>query len=171
MDFSQLLQDRKSIRKFTNQPIEPEKIERLTSALLLAPSSKASFPSHFYLVKDRFLISKLADCKPHGATFLKEAPLIVVVCADPSISDVWIEDASIATTFLMLETVDLGLGGCWVQVRNRNHNEQLTSSVYVKETLNIDQNLEVLALYGIGYPDNSYEKTSQVNYSPVTIIG
>lgn len=171
MEFSQLIQERQSIRKYTRQPIEAGKIDKLKNALLLAPSSKASYPCSFFLIKDRVLISKLAECKPHGAKFLNEASLVVAVCADPSISDVWVEDASIATTFVMLVTVNLGLGGCWVQVRNRNYNDQTTSSDYIKELLNIDQNFEVLALYGIGYPDKTYDSVKKVNYSPVSIIG
>lgn len=171
MDFSQLINERQSIRNYTNQPIEADKIDKLKDAFLLAPSSKASYPCYFYLIKDRDLISKLSECKPHGAKFLKDAPLVVAVCADPSVSDVWIEDASIATTFIMLETVNLGLGGCWVQVRSRNYDDHTTSSDYIKELLNIDQHIEVLALYGIGYPDKSINKTRNVNYSPVSIIG
>jgi nitroreductase len=171
MDFSQLIQERHSVRKFTSQPIESEKLDKLIGALLMAPTSKASYPCHFYLVKDKLLIEQLSTCKPHGATFLKDAPLVVVIAADPSVSDVWVEDASIATTFLMLEIVNLDLGGCWVQVRNRNYDDSISSSQYVKKTLDVDESLEVLALYAIGYPNDIKIAGSSENYSPVSIIG
>ncbi|PLX14724.1 MAG: NAD(P)H-dependent dehydrogenase/reductase [Salinivirgaceae bacterium] len=171
MEFSQLLLERYSVRKFTNQPIESDKLDKLSDTLIKAPSSKASYPCHFYLVKDKLLIDKLSQCKPHGAAFLKDAPLVVVITADPAVSDVWIEDASIATTFLMLEVVNLELGGCWVQVRNRFYDETISSSQYVKNTLSIDESLEVLALYGVGYHIEFKEFRSNDNYSPVSIIG
>ena len=54
-----------------------------------------------------------------GADFLKDAPLAIVVLADPLASDVWIEDASIASILIQLQAEDLGLGSCWIQVRER----------------------------------------------------
>jgi septum formation protein len=54
-----------------------------------------------------------------GAAFLADAAMAVVVMADPLASDVWIEDASIASIMIQLQAEDLGLGSCWIQVRER----------------------------------------------------
>ena len=111
-----LLRSRRSLRRFTDQPIEQEKLDLLLEAALRSPSSKGFNPWEFVVVRDKDRIQALSKAKSHGATFLAGAPLVIVVCADSSKSDVWIEDASIATLLVHLEAADLGLGSCWVQL-------------------------------------------------------
>jgi len=55
-----------------------------------------------------------------GSAFLSDAPLAIVVTADQNQSDVWIEDTSIASTFIMLAAHYLDLGSCWIQIRKEN---------------------------------------------------
>jgi nitroreductase len=77
----------------------------------------------------------------------------VVVCGDESVSDVWIEDCSIAAIIVHLTAESLGLGSCWIQVRNRSYNPELTSEDYVRSILGIDLPVRVLAIIAIGLPD------------------
>jgi len=93
--FFSLIKNRRSIRKYRKQEIEKDKIEKLMQAVLLSPSSKAKFPCEFIFVNDKELLVKLSQSKPHGSAFLANAPLGIVVTADSTKSDVWIEDASI----------------------------------------------------------------------------
>ena len=76
--FDELIQKRRSIRRFLDQPVEPEKIDRLMEAALRAPSSRGLNPWEFVVVDERPLLETLATCKPHGASFLGQAPLGVV---------------------------------------------------------------------------------------------
>ena len=147
-----LLRKRRSIRKFTGQAVEEEKIELLLEAALLSPSSKGNTPWHFVVVCDQDCISKLALAKPHGASFLKNAPLVIAVCGDSNRSDVWVEDCSIATLLLHLQATDLGLGSCWVQLRLRAHDDNQSGAVYTAELLGLPAHIQPLALVGIGYP-------------------
>jgi len=147
-----LLRTRRSIRKFTEQPIEPETIDLLLEAGLRAPSSKDTNPWELVVVTDRETMQQLAVAKAHGATFLKGAPLAIVVCADPAKSDVWVEDASIVTTLLHLEAADLGLGSCWVQIRLRRREDGSDSQVFLADLLGLPEGMMVLAIVGIGYP-------------------
>ena len=147
-----LLRARRSIRRFTGQPVEQEKIDLLLEAALRSPSSKGNTPWQFMVVQDRQRLNQLAVAKAHGATFLKNAPLAIVICADPSQSDVWVEDASIATTLIHLEATDLGLGSCWVQIRLRQREDQSSSQEYLADLLGLPEGLMVLAIVGIGYP-------------------
>ena len=147
-----LLRKRRSIRKFTGQAVEEEKIELLLEAALLSPSSKGNTPWHFVVVRDQDCISKLALAKPHGASFLKNAPLVIAVCGDSNQSDVWVEDCSIATLLLHLQATDLGLGSCWVQLRLRAHEDNQSAAVYTAELLGLPAHIQPLALVGIGYP-------------------
>lgn len=92
-----ILRNRRSIRKYTKQPIEQEKLEILKEAALRSPSSKNINPWEFIFVDDKETIGRLKDCKAHGIMPLKTAPLAIVVCAAETKNDVWIEDCSIAS--------------------------------------------------------------------------
>ena len=150
----ELLRKRRSIRKFKKERIDPARVDDLKEAVLRSPSSRGIKPWKFFFVQDAEVIKKLSICKEHGASFLKDAPLAVVVCCDETASDVWIEDCSISALILHLTAESLGLGSCWIQVRNRKHNADATSEEYVKKVLAIDAGpFRVLAIIAIGVPD------------------
>lgn len=150
--FIDLVRVRRSIRKYQQRPVEQEKIDLMIEAVLRAPSSRGVNPWQFVFITDRDIIARLSKAKPHGAAFLSQAPLAVVVCADSSKSDVWIEDASIASIMLHLAAADLKLGSCWIQIRNRQHSEQQSACRYIAELLGLDQALEVESIIAVGYP-------------------
>lgn len=147
-----LLRARRSIRRFTDQPVEQEKLDLLLEAALRSPSSKGNNPWELIVVTDRDRLERLSVAKAHGAGFLSGAPLAIVVCADPAKSDVWVEDASIAATLIHLEATDLGLASCWVQIRLRQREDQTSSQAYLSELLGLPAGMMVLAAVGIGYP-------------------
>lgn len=153
VEFISLLQGRRSIRKFKPVALERGKISSLLEAALMAPSSRGINPWEFVVVTDRAVMAELSRCKPHGAAFLKEAPLGIVVCADPSRSDVWVEDASIAAAFILLAAHSLGLGACWIQVRARMYDDSKSAGQRVAEILGIPGPKEVEAIVAVGYPD------------------
>ena len=151
--FMDLIQTRRSIRKFLDKPVEDAKIDVLLEAALRAPSSRGLNPWEFVVVSDRDQLRKLSQAKQHGSAFLETAPLGIVVCADPRKSDVWIEDASIAAICIHLAAESLGLGSCWIQVRERMHDGTKSAQEYVFETLNIPATMGVECIIAIGYPD------------------
>ncbi len=148
----ELIRNRRSIRKYTTQAIEPEKIELLQEAMLRSPSSKNSNTWEFIFVDQPEIIQQLATAKPHGSQFLAGAPLAVVVVADNSHNEIWIEDCSIASIFLQMTAQSLGLGSCWVQIRGREHDENQTAGEYVQNLLSIPKQYQVLSVVGVGYP-------------------
>ncbi len=150
--FLDLLRKRRSIRQFTDQKVEQEKLDMLLEAVLRSPSSRGLNPWEFVVVTEQDTIAKLAKAKTHGSAFLARAPLAIVVCADPAKSDVWVEDASIASLILHLCSTDLGLGSCWIQIRKREHDEGKSAEAYVRETLGLKAGLAVEALIAVGYP-------------------
>ena len=153
MDAFEAIITRRSIRKFLDKPVEAEKIDLLVEAALRAPSSRGFNPWKFIVVTDKQLLESLSWAKPHGASFLKNAPLGFVVCADPGVSDVWVEDTSIATIFIQLAAESLGLGSCWIQLRKRMYDDNKSSEAYVSELLNIPENFSVESMIAVGYPD------------------
>lgn len=150
--FDELIKKRRSIRRFTAEPIPQRQIQRLAEAALRAPTSRSLNPWEFIFVTDRQLLAQLSTAKPHGASFLAGAPLGVVVCGNPQISDVWVEDAAIASIFLHLAATSLGLGSCWIQIRKRKTKDQAWSESYVAELLQIPASLRVESIIAIGYP-------------------
>jgi len=171
----ELLRKRRSIRKFTQEKIAPETIELLIEALLRAPSSRGINPWEFVVVDDWELLARLSRAKGHGAEFLKNAPLAIVVCADGTMSDVWIEDCSIASIIVQLAALSVGLGSCWAQIRNRMHDSGRPSEEYIRELLGLPDHIKVESIIGIGYPaetrkpisakDLQYEKVKRNHYS------
>jgi len=149
--FFELLKSRRSIRKYLPKAIESDKIDKITKAALMSPASKRSNSWEFIVVQDTEMLQKLANCRPSGSQFLSEAPLGIVVIADTTKSDVWIEDASIAAIIMQLQVQDLGLGSCWIQVYQRQKDESTTSEEYIRELLNIPNNFAVLNIVSIGY--------------------
>ena len=150
--FLSLIEKRRSIRKYTGKPLEAEKIDALVEAALRSPSSRGFNPWEFVVVTDKTLLEKLSKAKPHGASFLKNAPLGIVVCADPAKCDVWVEDASIASIFIHLAAESMGLGSCWIQIRKRMHDQTTTAQAYIRDLLDIPENLSVESIVAIGYP-------------------
>jgi nitroreductase len=148
-----VIRKRRSIRTFKANPVEPEKVDMLVEAALRAPSSRGLQPWEFVVVTDKDLLEKLSRAKTHGSAFLKNAPLAVVVCANPDKSDVWVEDCSIAASLMQLAAESLGLGSCWIQIRNRMHDDTLTAEDYIIELLRIPKGREIETIIAVGYPD------------------
>ncbi|WFA09323.1 nitroreductase family protein [Tissierella sp. Yu-01] len=152
----EILKNRRSIRKFKEEKVAKEVIEQVLKAGLLAPSSKNKKPVQFIVVEDKDTLLKLKECKSKGADAFNTAPCAIVVIADNQLSDVWIEDASIATILLQTAAENLGLGSVWIQMRNRQNNIG-NSEDEVRKVLNIPENYGVLSIVAIGYKDEIKE--------------
>jgi nitroreductase len=148
-----LIQKRRSIRKYLQKPIEPGKIDVLVEAALRSPSSRGLCPWEFIVVNQPEILEQLAGSKQYGSAFLKDAALGIIICADPERSDVWVEDSSIAATYIQLTAQSIGLGSCWIQIRERKHDDAKTAEEFVKDVLGIRGHLKVDAIIAIGYPD------------------
>lgn len=151
----ELLKTRRSIRKYSEKEVEKEKLELILKAALLAPSSKGKRPWEFIVVRDKENLKKVSRCRTvGGGPFLAKASAAIVVIADTEkTSDVWIEDASITATLIQLEAHKLGLGSCWVQVRERMHDDKITAEEYLRRELNIPAKYSIECVISIGYPN------------------
>jgi len=86
----ELLYQRRSIRRFKDIPVEQEKVEQLIKGGLLAPSSRSLDSQSFIIVDDKELLQSLSTSREYGSSFLRNAPLAIVVVGD-NVSDVWVE--------------------------------------------------------------------------------
>jgi nitroreductase len=151
--FISLIRKRRSIRKFKETEVEREKIDLLVEAALRSPSSRVFNPWQFIVVTVRGLLQRLSQAKKHGSSFLKNAPLGIVVCADPEKSDVWVEDCSIASIFIHVAAESLELGSCWIQIRDRMHDNDKSAETYVRQIMNVPERFKVESIVAVGYPD------------------
>ena len=151
--FVELLQKRRSIRKYKETAVEPEKIKQILTAALMSPSSKRTNPWEFVVVDNHEILAKMSACRTYGSQLLENAPVGIVVCADTTKTDMWQCDASIASILMQLEAEELGLGSCWVQVYKREKDENQTAEEYMRELLGIPKNFAVLNIVAIGYKD------------------
>ena len=152
MELLKLLQSRRSIRKYTDEHISDETLEKILQAGLLAPSSRAIYPVELVAVRDKEMLRGLSECKAAGAAMLKNADAAIVVVGDTAKSDAWIEDCSITMTLMMLEATEQGVGNCWVQCRGRQTSEGTSTEERIKSLLDIPDNFGVLAILSLGMP-------------------
>ncbi len=171
MEMIELLRTRRSVRKYRRRAIEPEKIELLKEAVLRSPTSRNRHPCEFIFADDRELLQQLALSKPHGAMFLEHAALGIVVCADGDKSDVWTEDCSIASILVQMVAQSMGMGSCWIQIRNRMFGGQTTSEEHVRSLLRMPSNIRVESIIALGYAAEEKEPISHddLDYTKIRI--
>ena len=127
MELIQMMQNRRSVRKYTGETIPEEKLEMILQAGLLSPTGHNSKPWEFIVVRDKEMLKALAKCRVGSAKMLEGADAAVVVLGDPAKTDVWTEDCSIAMTDMHLMADSLGVGSCWIQGRLRDAEDGSTT--------------------------------------------
>ncbi|WOO34658.1 nitroreductase family protein [Anaerocolumna sp. AGMB13020] len=147
-----ILKTRRSIRKFTEKNLEEAVLEEILKGALMAPSSRSIRPWELVVVRDKDTLSSLSRCRGAQSALIGGADTAVVVTADTTLSDVWVEDTSILAAILQLEAHAKGLGSCWVQIRNRSKEEGVTAEDYIKELLKIPEGYGVECIIALGYP-------------------
>ena len=143
---------RTSIRQYTDQPVEKEKIEAMLRAGMAAPTAVNAQPWHFVVVSDKAKLGELAAANPR-AGMLKSAPLAIVVCGDMTKAmegkgrQFWIQDCSAATENILLAAHAQGLGAVWTALYPMDERLQPVS-----EALKLPDTLIPLCTVVIGYP-------------------
>jgi nitroreductase len=165
-----LLMKRRSIRKFTGQEVTEEQVNQVLQAALLSPTSRGLQSWEFIVVRDRAVLQQLGNCRQPKQGLLPETPVAIVVLGNQDVIDVWVEDGSIAMSNMWLEATDMGLGCCWVQIRNRLSNQNdMPSGDYIKQLLHIPAPYQVLAVLALGYPAEKKQPLSleQLPYNKI----
>ena len=141
MKFEEVIEKRRSIRKFKDTPVPKEKIIKILEAARIAPSAGHRQPWHFVVVENKETIKKLAK-RDWAAT----APVMIVGLADQEASQNWWgNDLGIALEHIVLAATNLGLGTCWMGQTGRHE--------LVKSLLDIPDNFTVIAVIPLGVPD------------------
>ncbi|MFQ6058683.1 MAG: nitroreductase family protein [Anaerolineae bacterium] len=156
-DVLNTIRKRRSIRRYTDQPVTEEQIRQLLEAAMAAPSASNIQPWEFVVVRDPALKRELA--RTHRWSYMAaDAAVVFVVCANERASHHWVEDASAATENLLLAATALGLGAVWVAIYPSTDRE-----AHVRRVLAIPREMRVLCLVPVGHPAES--KPPRTKYS------
>jgi nitroreductase len=143
---------RRSIRKYTEEPVSENLILEILEAGRWAPSAGNSQPWSFIVLRNGEVRRKIADATTTGK-FLANAPIGIAVVIDPAASKHPVEDGSIATENMLLAAHALGLGACWIGAYNSVYEKR------VKEVLGVPEDKRLLSIISIGFPAQSSLKT------------
>lgn len=157
MELLEVMRNRRSVRAYTEEPVEEEKLEQILQAGLLSASGRAIRPWEFIVVRDRALLKKMAGARAAGAKMLEQAACAVVVLGDMEKTDVWTEDCSIAMANMHLMADSLGVGSCWIQGRLREASDGRTAEAYLRDLLGYPEHLRLEAVLSLGMPKDHPE--------------
>jgi nitroreductase len=147
---------RRSIRRYTEEPVSEEEIKTILEAAMAAPSGHNRKPWHFVVVTKRETLNQLAKSHKYGK-MLNEAPLCISVCGEQSVSEsFWVQDCSAATENLLLAVTALGLGAVWCGV---HPSQDMVKDI--SKILCIDAHFVPLNLIAIGHPAEEKEPRTQ----------
>lgn len=146
------IETRRSIRAFTNEEVSEEEVQKLIDAARRAPSAGNIQPWEFVIVRDPKIKQELSVAALNQ-NFIKEAPVVIVVCADKARSS-WgygsrgaslycLQDTAAAIQNLLLAACALGLGTCWVGAFHENE---------VAKVINTPRNVRPIAIIPVGHP-------------------
>ena len=150
MEFRDVLEKRYSVRKFSDRPVEEEKLKAVLEAGRICPTAVNAQPQRLYVLTGEEMFSKLG----RSERMRYGAPVVILVCADTRVSwkggdvepgyDSAVMDASIATTYMMLQATDLGLGSIWIRYMNARE---------IRKNFDLEEGILPVCLLPIGYRD------------------
>lgn len=164
MDVFEAIKWRRSVRRFSAQKVEREKVLQILEAARLAPSSSNRQAWHFIVIDDPSIIKQIPDTVPVGTrrivTFMKGAPLVIVGCYSKALThyiaqlaghENHLVDVSIAMTHMTLAATELGIGSCWVGWYGVSK---------LRDLLKLPRRYRIVALLVLGYPAEPSTKES-----------
>ena len=149
MDLLELAKRRRSCRRYTGEKVSDEIVNEILKIALLAPSSWGQHPIEFVVLRDRKTIEAVARCKRMGAGPLPTADVAIVVMANTSNCELWIEDAAVASTYILLAAEQFNIGACWIHMRNRA-GQRTTADEEIRKILGVPNNYSVLNVVALG---------------------
>ncbi len=141
MNALEAIRKRRSVRKYTEEPIPRKDLEKIVDAGRLAATGNNRQPWDFIVVTDREMIERLKV----AAEWMEKAAAIIAVVMDPS-SRWWVEDGSAAVENMLIASTALGYGSCWLEGYTLPREEEF------KELLGVPKEKRLLTLIPIGVP-------------------
>ena len=157
MDFLEVIEKRKSVRKYADRPVEREVLEAIVKVAQTAPSSRNSHSSAFMILEDKDVIEALSLMRDYGSAPLTAAHSVIVVLGDTSKTDLWVDNCAISATFIQLAVTSMDLVSCWIHVNGRprykDEPQKGSAEDYVSELLGLKDGMKPYCVVAIGYPE------------------
>ena len=156
--------NRRSIRKYTSQPVSDNQVQELLKAAMSAPSAGNEQPWEFVVMRDRSNLNAIPKFHPYSL-MLYEASVAILVCGDLSrekYSGYWVQDCSAATENILLSAVELGLGAVWLGIHPIEERVKAMSKL-----LKIPETVVPFSLVSIGYPAEQKEPSDRFDTSRI----
>ncbi|MCD6532243.1 nitroreductase family protein [bacterium] len=152
MEFFEVINRRRSIRKYKDTPVEPEKLRKIMEAVRVAPSARHRQPWKFIIITDPKTKQEIHRRAYTSKDFILEAPVLIAavgypadyVCRNGNIAHQ--VDLGIAGEHLVLAATALGLGTCWIAAFDQSE---------LKDILGVPEDAHIVALFTLGYPDET----------------
>lgn len=155
---------RRSIRRYTAEPVPEEVIQELLAAAMSAPSASNEQPWHFVIIDDRRILDQIPKYHPYSS-MLKQAPLAIAVCGDLELEifkGYWVQDCSAATENILIAAQAKGLGAVWLGVYPREERVKATQKL-----LGLPEHVIPLCLISIGYPAETKPPSNRYSASRI----
>lgn len=168
MEFYDVVEERRSIRKYKESLVEKEKLYRILQSSTLAPSWSCKHCWRFIVIDDAAIKNKAAECvaaKNPAREGLFEAPIAVVICGDPvnaeEIDDreYYMADCGIAMEHFMLSAANEGLSTCWIGLFDEDK---------LKSILDIPEAVRVVAISPLGYSNETPDERQKKSIKDIT---
>lgn len=157
---------RTSVRNYTKQNVEQEKIEKILKAGMAAPSAMNQQPWEFYVVENKDILDKLSKCSQYAGSVAKSAVTFVICYQNDSFRADYREiDCSACTENMLLEIDHLGLGGVWIGIAPIKER-----MIDVANVINLPENLSAFAIIACGYPESIKEQQNRFDENRIHYI-
>ncbi len=157
---------RRSIRKYTSEPVKDEDIRKLLEAAMAAPSAGNGQPWHYLIINDRDSLDRISEIHPHSA-MMREAPVAIIVCAEPELSNYkhfWVQDCSAATQNILLMAREIGLGSVWLGLY-----PEVDILDELRKIFNLPENIMPFSIIPVGYSAEKKEPVDRFKESRIHI--
>ena len=155
---------RRSIRRYTDEPVSAHDIESLLRAAMAAPSAGNQQPWTFVVVRERATLDAFPSFHPY-AGMMSAAPAAIVVCGQPEACkwpQMWVQDCSAATENMLVKAAALGLGAVWLGVHPLEERERGARAL-----LGIPDHVVPFAIVPVGHP--AEVKPPSERYDPARV--
>jgi nitroreductase len=164
MDAIDAILSRRSIRRYTDQPVSDETIKELLEAAMSAPSAGNEQPWHFLVIREREILDEIPKYHQYSH-MLKDAPVAIMVCGDKRLQKYegyWVQDCSAATENILIAAQAKGLGGVWLGVYPIE--SRVTA---LRKLLGIPEQVTPFSLISLGYPAEQKPRSERYDESRI----
>ncbi len=160
-DFFSIVKTRRSTRQFSDESVSDETIQKILNMAAYAPSSWGGHPVEYIVVRDKTTMAELAQCKQMGAGPLAYGEAAIVPVIDKRNLELWVEDAAVASTYILLAAEYYGVGACWIHMKDRRGHTNMAEDD-IRSLLGIPDYYGILNAVSIGMKKKpSEERTLQ----------